>query len=281
MGDAAFLLMPEWQGSGSSRAMQLAAGADALREDLPAASTREIAVPLEAGDSMGTPVARLSSLLLACDAAAAEIAQVDGVPITLGGDCASTLAGVEAAARQEGDLAVLWFDAHPDLQHPSTSPSGAASGMALRHALGDGAQDLALATPIEASLLTLVGVRAFDPEEAKEVERLRITTLDAQDDPEAFGTAVSEHLAGLGADRLYVHVDLDVLDPAEFGSVHAPVPFGLTVAQLTAAIRAAVAELPLAGGAICEFAPAHAEAAADDRPAVLRVLAALTSGLRA
>jgi arginase len=60
--------------------------------------------------------------------------------------------------------------------------------------------------------------------------------------------------------------------------VHEPVPFGLTIAQLTSAIRAAVTSLPLAGAAICEFAPADSSVAADDLPTVLRILAALTSG---
>lgn len=283
MAKAVFLLMPEWQGSSSSRAMQLADGAAALREDLPASATREVEVPLEAGDSMGTPVARLSSVLQARDSARSAIAEAEGPVITLGGDCASSLAGLEAAAAA-GRTAVLWFDAHPDLQDPSTSPSGSASGMVLRHALGGGCPDLAARTPIAPELLTLVGTRARDPEEDEEIARLGIETIHAADgmNAEPFTESVRSRVVSLvdehGADRLYVHIDLDVLDPAEFSSVHAPEPFGLTVAQLTGAIRAAVAELPLAAAAICEFAPSNADAAANDRPTVLRLLAALTSG---
>lgn len=75
-----------------------------------------------------------------------------------------------------------------------------------------------------------------------------------------------------------MHIDLDVLDPAEFAAVHSPVPFGLSVSDLAGAVRAAIAQAPLAGAAICEFAPASAEIAADDSPTVLRLLAALVSG---
>lgn len=289
-----FLVMPEWQGSSSSRAMQLAEGAELLREDLPSAARRDVPVPLEAGDAMGTPVARLSSLLRAREAARKALGGVDGAPLIVGGDCASSLPGLEAAVRAHGaeSLAVLWFDAHPDLQHPSTSPSGAASGMTLRHALGDGSADLALEHPIDAAQLTLVGTRAIDPEEELELERLGVRVLDpvtisgtddptARPDPEALAAAVTERLVGSGASRVYVHIDLDVLDPAEFAAVHVPVPFGLSVAQLTAAIRAAVTALPLAGASICEFAPADSSSAADDLPTVLRILAALTSGTAA
>lgn len=307
-----FLVMPEWQGSSSSRAMRIAEGANLLREDLPVAARVDVEVPLEAGDSMGTPVARLSSLISARDAARAALSAAAGriaagneaaehnaaeqksadheagedradpdprVPIVLGGDCASSLAGLERAAAAPGSLAVLWFDAHPDLQHPSTSPSGAASGMTLRHALGDGSPDLSSAHPIDPARLLLVAAREINPEEAGEIERRNIAKLVAAPDadPEAFAAQV---VAALGdADRLYIHLDLDVLDPAEFAAVHTSVPFGLSVAQLAAAIRAAVAAVPLAGAAICEFAPADEAAAAEDQPTVLRLLAALTSGM--
>lgn len=285
-----FFLMPEWQGSSSSRAMRLAEGADSLREDLPRSATREVPVPLEAGDAMGTPVSRLSALLQARDAARRVIGeQGDGVPVIVGGDCASSLAGLEAAVRAHGAdrLAVLWFDAHPDLQHPSTSPSGAASGMTLRHALGDGSPDLALEHPIDASLVTLIGARSFDPEELIEIESRGLVVLDgaatgagsaAAPDGAALDRSLSERLRASNATALFVHIDLDVLDPAEFAAVHEAVPFGLSVARLSAAVRAAVAALPLAGASICEFAPASAAAASEDQPTVLRILAALTSG---
>ncbi|GAA1634369.1 arginase family protein [Leucobacter chromiireducens] len=284
MSQPAFLVMPEWQGSSSSRAMRIAEGAALLREDLPLAARTDVPVPLEAGDALGTPVARLSSLMHARASArtaiAASAANGYDVPIVLGGDCAASLAGLEVAAEtaaaESGRLAVLWFDAHPDLQHPSTSPSGAASGMTLRHALGDGAPDLASAHPIDPARTVLVGTREIDPEERTEIVQRGIRQLAAHGDADTLAAAV---LAAIdGADRLYIHIDLDVLDPAEFMSVHTAVPFGLSVSQLTTAVRAAVAAVPLVGAAISEFAPASPEAAADDQPTVLRILAALTSG---
>ena len=286
MSEAMFLVMPEWQGSPSSRAMRIAEGAALLREDLPAAASREIDVPLEAGDSLGTPIARLSGLLRARDSAREAHAAVAGagrIPIVVGGDCASALPALESAAARataaKERLAVLWFDAHPDLQDPTTSPSGAASGMTLRHALGAGSPELASPAPLDPALVTLVGTRAIDPEEASEIARLGLHVLaparNGDTPAEEFARAVTDRLAG--ADRVFVHIDLDVLDPAEFGAVHSPEPFGLSVSQLTTAIRAAVASAPLAGASICEFAPADAALAAEDQPTVLRILAALTS----
>lgn len=277
-----FLLMPEWQGSGAARAMLLIGGAEHLRDDLPAAARFEVTVPAQAGDALGTPIARLSALLAARDAAREILREHPEPAITLGGDCASTLAGLERAAQGDDRPAVLWFDAHPDLQDPSTSPSGAASGMALLHALGRGAPDLASHHPADPSLVLLVGTREIDPEEADAIASLGVRQLTAAnaDAPlaELVRRWIAEAVAERGATSLYIHVDLDVLDPSEFSSVHAPVPFGLSVGELTSTIRAALQELPLTGGAICEFAPANSEMAADDAPTVLRILAALTSG---
>ena len=273
-----FLLMPEWQGSPAARAMLLTDGAAHLRDDLPAAARFEVPVPAHAGDSLGTPVARLSAVLAARDAAREILGSRTEPAITLGGDCASTLAGLERAAGADPGLAVLWFDAHPDLQHPSTSPTGAASGMALRHALGDGAVDLAFEHPVDPSRVLLVGTREVDAEEEASLAMLDLRMLETEGTGANLVDGIRSWLEEIGATSLYIHVDLDVLDPAEFSSVHAPVPFGLGVAALTAAIRAAMGEVRLAGAAICEFAPADPEMASDDAPTVLRILAALTSG---
>lgn len=290
-----FFVMPEWQGSASSRAMRLTEGAQLLREDLPLRARVDVPVPLKAGDALGTPVARLSSLIHARDSALTLLSEATGTPIILGGDCASSLPGLEAAVRRHGrdNLAVLWFDAHPDLQHPSTSPSGAASGMTLRHALGDGSEDLRARNPISPERLVLVGTREHDPEETDELQRLGIAPVGiAVFDSLRTESAAAEaaELSALqqlaaeiaervdGATHVYVHIDLDVLDPAEFGSVHAPVPFGLLVTELTGMLREVLGRVPLAGASICEFAPTNAETAGDDLPTVLRILAALTSG---
>jgi arginase len=70
-------------------------------------------------------------------------------------------------------------------------------------------------------------------------------------------------------------VDLDVLDPAVITGVAAPVPFGLDVPTLTAAIAALRERLPLAGASLSGFAPAHPSAVVDDMGAVLRIVGAL------
>jgi arginase len=180
-----FLLVPQWQGSPSPRAMRLAEGVAALRTDLPSSATTEIAVPLEAGDDQGTGIARYSSLRLVRDRITAALADVDGPAVIVGGDCAVSAAGIEAAVLRHPDACVVWFDAHPDLNSPDSSPSGAFSGMVLRAAIDAG--------EIAASRVVLAGARSWDVGErafADEVG-LRSLTVDELADAPALVAAIT------------------------------------------------------------------------------------------
>ncbi|MCR2828112.1 arginase family protein, partial [Microbacterium sp. zg.Y909] len=57
-----FIVVPQWQGSPSARAMLLVDGAEAIEGDLPRAACTRVDVPLEAGESLDTGVHRLSAL---------------------------------------------------------------------------------------------------------------------------------------------------------------------------------------------------------------------------
>jgi arginase len=169
---------------------------------------------------------------------------------------------------------VVWIDAHPDLNSADSSPSGAFAGMALRAVLGDGTPGLALpAGTVAPDRVVVGGARSFDDEELAAIDAQGITSLpvDALRDPEALGAAV----AATGAAAVFVHVDIDVLDPAEIvGNAH-PEPFGLTVGELTASLGRLRARVPLAGASLAGYSPASPAAATDDLGAILRVIGAL------
>lgn len=268
-----------WQGSVSSRAMSHADGAAAIRGDLPAAATVVVDVPVEAGDELGTGVRRYSALRRVRERTEEALATVPDWALTVGGDCGASLAAVAHASRRaQGDLAVLWLDAHPDLNTPETSPSGGFGGMTLRAIAGDGADGLALDadTRIPPGRLVLGGVRAIDAEEQRFIDEHDVTVLTVEDlsDP----TVVIAALQATGAAQVFVHIDLDVLDPSALAGLSYPMPFGIDAATLVALLRAVVAGFPLAGAAIAGFAPSSPEAAEDDLPTILRLVGALTSG---
>ncbi len=78
---------------------------------------------------------------------------------------------------------------------------------------------------------------------------------------------------------MYLHIDLDVLDPATVAAIGFPEPFGVQPDRLSDVIRAVRRRFELAGAALTEFAPESLDAASADLAVILRVLGALTAPL--
>lgn len=269
-----YLVVPQWQGSPSSRAMQLIDGAQAIAGDLPRSATTVLEVPAEAGESLETGVHRLSALLRIREQIAAALEPHVEPVLTVGGDCGIALAAVAHAATRAPGLAVIWLDAHADFNTPDSTPSGAFSGMVLRAIAGDGVPGLALPVgEVAADRIVIAGARSFDEAELVAIEGrgIRSLSVEALRDPDALADAVRAS----GATAVYVHIDVDVLDPAELAGNAHPEPFGLTVGELTAAIGRLRAVVPLAGASLAGYSPASPAAATDDLGAILRVIGAL------
>jgi arginase len=224
-------------------------------------------VPLEAGDEQGTGISRFTSVQLVRERTAVVLQDGDGPFVVVGGDCGVSAAGLAVAGSRHPGVAVVWFDAHPDLNTPDTSPSRAFSGMVLRAAIDGG--------DVTSDRVVLAGARVWDDAETEYVAQAGIRSLSVDDlaDPAALVDAV----AATGADAVYVHIDLDVLDPSTLDGLLDPAPFGLTPTALVAAIKALRARFPLAGATLASYAPSSlgTEEAADDAATILRLIAAL------
>ena len=148
--------------------------------------------------------------------------------------------------------------------------------MVLRAISGEGADGLALTAPAAVPLdrVVLAGIRDIDQAEAdligeREIAAVPVAVLDT---PDALLAAVGE----TGATAVYVHIDLDVLDPSVITGISNAVPFGLSVEALTGAITALKATYTLAGATIAGFSPSTPDAANEDLSAILRIIGALT-----
>ena len=133
-------------------------------------------------------------------------------PLVLGGCCCAHIGAVEGLAARNDKLALVWFDAHGDLNTPESSPSGNLWGMPLRMLLDSGA--------VEPQDVILLGSRNLDP-----VEREYIASIGLRTDASELETVLD------AADGVYVALDVDSLDPAEI-SAFMPEPGGLTVAEV-------------------------------------------------
>lgn len=281
-----FLVVPQWQGSSSSRAMQLIDGALAIAGDLPRASSITLEIPVEAGESLDSGVHRLSALQRIARTHLEALAELDKTQhdeavLTVGGDAGvATTAALAAIGATRGQTdpgaVVIWFSAHADLHDPATSPTGAFDTMAARALLDDTLLDDTVPRPAEHGLapdrLILAGVRAIEPAEAEVAKRLGIGILTPDTlSPQALADAVRER----GATSVFVHVDLDVLDPSAMTGLSSPEPFGPDVATVVACIAAVREAAPLRSAAITEFSPGSPADAIEDLGAILRLVGAL------
>lgn len=151
-------------------------------------------------------------------------------PVVVGGCCCSHVGGATGVAARGGRLAVIWIDAHGDLNTPETSPSGNLWGMPFRMLLDAGV--------VAAEDAALVGARSLDPPELEFMESVGL------DD------SVERALAGV--DAVYVALDLDVLDPPEI-DVLIPEPGGLSVDELETLLRDLARRAPVAGIGVTGF----------------------------
>lgn len=266
---ARFIVVPQWQGSPSPRAMSLIDGAELIAGDLPSSACHRVDVPVEAGESLDTGVLRASTLRRVALHTREELEAFPGERlVVIGGDSGVAVPAIAHAAGSSGDLAIVWFSARGGLHTPETSPTGAYVSMALRAVLGEAPEGLALAAgSVAPESIVMVGSRDLDIAEEIYVHDAGVRAAEIAE--------LGEALAATGARRVYVHVDLDVLDPAHIEGVSAPQPFGLEPAALVEAIAAIRDQLPIAGASLAGFAPRSADAGVTDMGTILRIIGAL------
>lgn len=139
-------------------------------------------------------------------------------------------------------VGLVYFDAHADFNTPETTLSGMLGGMDVAIAAGMCLTRLRLKTGLDPALPTKYivfgGLRDVDPLEQELLDRSEcefLTVADLRVNGDALERQV-RRLAGL-VDVIYVHVDMDVLDPSEVSGHPLTVAEGPSSAELAAAIR--------------------------------------------
>ena len=164
----------------------------------------------------------------------AEARRAGAFPLVLSGNCNSAV-GTIGGLRSTGAMkpAVCWFDAHADANTPETTTSGFLDGMAVAMMTGACWRPLTRSVPgfaaVSSSHVLLVGTRDVDGLEEDQVQAAGIRRLTVAEVRDSRFSA----LDGLsGCDEVYLHVDLDVLDPSEGAANGYAAPGGLTAAML-------------------------------------------------
>jgi arginase len=134
-------------------------------------------------------------------------------PLVFGGNCVSCL-GTTAGARDEQDLGVVWLDAHADFDTPEDNLSGFTDVMGLSILTGGCWRALRETIPgftaVSEEHVVLIGTRELEDYQRRRLAGSRLSVVGDTVDPGGLRDALDGLRARVA--RIYLHVDLDVLD---------------------------------------------------------------------
>ncbi|MGI9095306.1 MAG: arginase family protein [Thermoleophilaceae bacterium] len=174
------------------------------------------------------------------------------LPVLLAAECSIALTTLPIVLAHRPDACVLWLDAHGDFNTPETTGSRYLGGMALAGACGLWDPGLGGA-PVPADRVVLAGVRDLDSAEREALEASDVTVIGTS--PVETLVAVKNALDGV---PVYVHLDLDVLDPEDFPAQF-PAPGGLGPEKLYDLLEAVTDSSELIGFEVTAFAASENE----------------------
>ncbi len=155
--------------------------------------------------------------------------------LVLGGCCCAHIGAIEALAARHDRIAVIWLDAHGDLNTIESSPSGNEWATPLRMLIDSGA--------VDAQDVALVGARNLDPPEEELIAARGIGLGEA---------AVEDALAGTAG--AYVAIDFDALSEDEVAPFM-PEPGGLSVAEAEDVLGSIRNATPVLGAGLSAMLP--------------------------
>lgn len=255
------LYFPQWQGSAR---FELYEGAkllyEALRHRLPFDQVPVSLTYSLTSDKNILGYSQIFSQLL--DACRVVQARNPERILTIGGDCGVEIAPISFLnKRYNQSLNVIWLDAHSDLNTPNTSPSAHFHGMPLRFLLGEGDDRIvncAFST-LHPEQVFLVGTREFDLAEMNLIQQGQLPIHSAKDINLGNFDNIFLALSKADSDKIYIHLDLDVIDPEEFPHVACPAPNGINIDKLKRFLVFLGSNFNVVGCSVLEFLPVNSQ----------------------
>ena len=176
-----------------------------------------------------------------------EVTASGSFPMVVAGNCNSSLGTVAGLG---GGVGVVWFDAHADFNTPDTSETGFFDGFGLAMLTGSGWPRLREGLPtIPEEHVVLAGARDIDSEEQDRLDRSGVRVVAVSE----LEPALDELSARV--DSVYVHVDLDVLDPSVGRANWFAVEGGPRSDELADAIEAIGTRFSIRAAALTAYQP--------------------------
>jgi arginase len=173
-------------------------------------------------------------------------------PLVLSGNCLSSIGIVAGLGR---DVGIVWLDAHADFNTPESSGSGFADGMGLAVVTGSSWNTLRETVPgfqiVPEENALLVGIRDVDDGERRRLDGSPLQVVEPGADVEPALDALRARIQDV-----YLHIDLDVLDPSEGQANHFAAPGGLTAEAVEQVVSATTGRLAVRAAALTSYDPA-------------------------
>ena len=159
------------------------------------------------------------------------------------------------AAKYPDDIAIVWIDAHPDINLPYDEYKGY-HAMALTACLGMGDEEILQLLPgkFKISNSLIVGLRSWDEGMKERQKELGIKGLSPEE-VAADSSLILEWLKGTGASKVVIHLDIDVIDPADMIAGGGIEPNGMKINEVVRAINDIASEYDLVGLTVAEPMP--------------------------
>ena len=152
-------------------------------------------------------------------------------PISIAGDCCTAIGMLAGLQRAGLDPILIWFDAHGDFNTWETTLSGFLGGMPLAMLVGRGEQTMLRALelkPLAEDRVVITDARDLDPGEKQLIEAANIIYLP---------DVKSLLDLTLPDDPLYVHIDTDIVNPAEASAMNYPAAGGPSAEELQTVMK--------------------------------------------
>jgi arginase len=220
----------------------------------------------------------------------AEARRAGDLPIGLLANC-SALPGMLAGLQHSGAtprplrVGLVFIDAHADYNTPETTLSGMLGGMPVALSAGLCLTNMRLKAGLDPALpprhIVEACVRDTDPLEQDLLERSEIQQLSVEDIRRR-SDKLHEQMKRLSeiADAIYIHVDMDVLDPREVPGHHLAVPGGPTSSELAVAITEMFRYEKAAAFGIASTPYGDRDATGVSRDAAFKLILAAAEGVR-
>ncbi len=239
-------------GSGAIRL----ANDDAFSARIEAEGWRTTQHEIEAVDESDPEIVRVVELIRRLADGVAETTSDGAFPLVLAGNCNSAL-GTTAGIGAE-DLGAVWFDAHADFDDPEENESGFFDVMGLAMLTGRGwralRQTILGHRPVPERNVILAAVRDLEDYQRELLENAQLTAIPGLIDPERFEQAISTLRQRVS--RVYLHVDLGLIDLTEAHANEYAAQGGPALARLLDCIRLTTEHLTVAGAVITAYDPA-------------------------